>query len=258
MRIYAYGKTSRTYRPPSRPTAIDPVQLRGVARSGSLRDPAVRPAPGGGGLTQHAVLDPRAAQGTRTDHDQRPGARPSDGPYDARTKHPAAAAKTPDRSEAGRKRRPAKGAAFDDGGAGTPRGRLRWMGQSTGPIRRHAGQGAGLAVARPVARRRRHGFPRRTRRTSVTNTLVSDGQDRRFQAPIAGIHLLEVAFIAGAAERDPPRRPGRTERADRFRHGKNPAARVAVQRGSLSRRTGRSPRGAPLASGMEVRRSKIH
>src|SRR6267143_1241761 len=168
MRTYAYGTTPRTYRPPSRPPAIDPVQLRGVARSSSLRDPAVRPAPGGGGLTQHAVLDPREAQGTRTDHDQLPGARPGDGPYDARAKHPAAAAETPDRCEAGRERRPAEGAAFDDGRAGTPRGRLRWMGQSTGPIRRDAGQAAGLAVARPVARRRRHGFPRRTRRTSVT------------------------------------------------------------------------------------------
>src|SRR6266850_4647703 len=173
MCIYAYGKTHRTYRPPSRPPAIDPVQLRGVAGSGSLRDPAVRPAPGSGGLTEHAVLDPRAAQGTRTDHDQRPGAHPGDGPYDARTKHPAVAAETPDRREAGRERRPPEGAALDDGRAGTPRGRLRWMGQSTGPIRRDAGQGAGLAVARPVARRRRHGFPRRTRRTSVTKVPIT-------------------------------------------------------------------------------------
>src|SRR6266446_6611809 len=120
MSIYAYGKTPRTYRPPSRPTAIDPVQLRGVARSGSLRDPAVRPALGGGGLTQHAVLDPRAAQGTRADHDQHPGPGPGDGPYDARTKHPAAAAEAPDRGDAARERRPAEGAAFDDGRAGTP------------------------------------------------------------------------------------------------------------------------------------------
>src|SRR5260370_15045385 len=52
------------------------------------------------------------------------------------------------------------------------RGRLRWMGQSTGPIRKDGGQGAGLAVARPVARRRRHGFARRTRRTSVTPRSV--------------------------------------------------------------------------------------
>src|ERR1700686_4536798 len=161
MSIYSYVKTPRTYRPPSRPTAIDAVHLLGVARSGSLRDPAVRPTPGGGGLAQHAVLDPRAAQGTRTDHDQRPGARHGDGPDDGRTKHLAAAAETPDRGEAGRERRPAEGAAFDDSGAGAPRGRLRWMGHSTGPIRRDAGQGAGLAVARPVARRRRHGFPRR-------------------------------------------------------------------------------------------------
>src|SRR5258707_10464426 len=141
MSIYAYDKTPQTHRPPSRPPAIDPVQLRGVARSGPLRDPAVRPAPGGGGLTQHAVLAPLAAQGTRTDHDQRPGAGPRDGPDDGRTKHPAAAAETPDRCEARRERRPAEGTAFDDGGPGTPRGRLRWMGHSSSPIRRDAGQG---------------------------------------------------------------------------------------------------------------------
>src|SRR5260221_2777406 len=92
--IYAYGTTPRTYRPPGRPPAIDPVQLRGVARNGSLRDPAVRPAPGGGGPTQHAVLHPRAAQGARTDHHQRPGVRPGDGPYDAPTKHPSAGSQT--------------------------------------------------------------------------------------------------------------------------------------------------------------------
>src|ERR1700730_6836966 len=169
MRIYSYVTTHRTFSQQRRAIVIEAVPLPGLARSRPLRDPAVRPAPDGGGLTQHAVLDPRAAQGTRTDHDQHPGARHGDGPDDGRTKHPAAAAETPDRCEAGRERRPAEGAPFDDGGAGTPRGRLRWMGHSTGPIRRDAGQGAGLAVARPVARRRRHGFPRRTRRTSVMN-----------------------------------------------------------------------------------------
>src|SRR5229473_1100515 len=101
MSIYSYVKIPRTYGPPSRPTAIDPLQLHGVARSGPLRDPAVRPAPGGGGPTQHAIFDPQPAQGTRTDHDQRPGARHGDGPYDARTKHPAAAAETPDGREEG-------------------------------------------------------------------------------------------------------------------------------------------------------------
>src|SRR5258708_25687695 len=169
MRIYSYGTGPRTYRPPSRPTAFGPVQLRAVARSGSPRDPPVRPASSRGGVTQHAVLDPRAAQGTRPDHDQRPGARPSDGPYDTRTKHPPPAAPAPDPCEAGRERRPAEGAAFDDGRAGTPRARLRWMGPSTCSIRRDVGQGAGLAPARPVARRRRHRLPRRPRRPRVTN-----------------------------------------------------------------------------------------
>src|SRR5216684_1875268 len=157
--MYSDVKTPRTDRQPSRPTAVNAVHLHGVARSGSLRDPAVRPAPGCGGITQHTVFDPQPAQGTRTNHDQRLGARHGDGPDDGRTKHPAAAAETADRGEAGRERRPAEGAAFDDGGAGTPRGRLRWMGQSTGPIRTDAGPGAGLAVARPVARRRWHGLP---------------------------------------------------------------------------------------------------
>src|SRR3984893_7271448 len=133
VRIYSYDRTPRTSPPPRRP-AIDPVPRCGVARSGSLRDPAIRPAPGCGGLTQHAIFDPQPAQGTRTDHDQRPGARHGDGPDDARTKHPATAAETPDRGEAGRERRPAEVVASDDGGAGTARGRLRWMRQSTGPI----------------------------------------------------------------------------------------------------------------------------
>src|ERR1700680_4742819 len=132
MSIYSYVKTPRPSRPPRRPIVIETVPLLGVARSGPLRDLAVRPAPSCGGLTQHAVLDPHAAQGTRTDHDQRPGAGPRDGPYDGRTKHPAVAAETPDRGEARRGRRPAEGVAFDGSRAGTPRGRLRWMGNSTG------------------------------------------------------------------------------------------------------------------------------
>src|ERR1700726_4766350 len=108
VRIYAYVTTPRTSSPPRRPIVIETVPLLGVARSGPLRDPAVRPAPGCVGLTQHAVLDPHAAQGTRTDHDQRPSAGARDGPYDGRTKHPAAAAETPDRCEAGQERRPAE------------------------------------------------------------------------------------------------------------------------------------------------------
>src|ERR1700730_15225863 len=162
MSIDSYETTHRTFPQPRRPIVIETVPLLGVARSRPLRDPAVRPALDAGRFKQHAVLDPHAAQRTRTDHDQRPGAGPRDGPDDGRTKHPAAAAETPDPPEARRERRPAERTASDKGWTGTPRGRLRWMGHSSGPIRRDGGQGAGLAVARPVARRRRHGLPCRT------------------------------------------------------------------------------------------------
>src|SRR5580700_9773074 len=101
MRIYSYVTPPRKFPQPRRPIVIETVPLLGAARSRPLRDPAVRPAPDGGGFKQHAVLDPHAAQGTRTHHDQRPGACPRDGPDDGRTKHPAAAAETPDRREEG-------------------------------------------------------------------------------------------------------------------------------------------------------------
>src|ERR1700730_15984324 len=114
MSIYTYVTTHRAFPRPRRPIVIETVPLLGVARSRPLRDPHVRPASDGGGSKQHAVLDPHAAQGTRTDHDQRPGAGPRDGPDDGRTEHPAAAAETPDRREEGGERRPAERTAFDE------------------------------------------------------------------------------------------------------------------------------------------------
>ncbi len=140
------------------------------------------------------------------------GACPSDGPYDVRTKHPAAAAETlivvkRGENDARRKELHVTTAGLARLEAGFD-GWAIAQAQFEGTLSKERA----TKLREPVARRRPDGFPRRTRRTSVTNTY------RRSQT-------ARTRVYRGAAERAPPRPPDRTERADRFGHRKSSSAR---------------------------------